>query len=121
MQEASQEDLASPEPEGEESLTFYATLAGAHSEKHGQALEVRFPDLCGPCKKTIKALLEQIGKRIEGVSPDRKPTEKKAAAAKKAPAAKEKVPAPSHGAAPDPNHATQTAGSRTPAAGVARA
>lgn len=32
---------------------------------------VRFEDLCTPCQRTIKGLLEQAGKKIEGVSPDR--------------------------------------------------
>ncbi len=34
-------------------------------------LHFSFEDLCAPCRKTVRALLEQVGKRIEGVSPDR--------------------------------------------------
>jgi hypothetical protein len=114
MQAASPEDLTSPEPEGEESLSFYATLAAAHDEK---ALEVRFQDLCTPCRRTIRALLEQVGKKIEGVSPDRKPAEKKAAP-KKSREAKEKTAA-SHAQPSEPNHtppATQLAKAAVPSA-----
>ena len=32
---------------------------------------VAFDDLCTPCLRTVRALLSQIGKHIEGVSPDR--------------------------------------------------
>jgi hypothetical protein len=112
MQEASPEDLASPEPEDADSLSFYASLANA-GEKHGDALVVQFQDLCTPCKRTIKALLEQVGKKIEGVSPDRKAVEKKAS---KKPVAKEKTATPSHGQLSDPQTHAQAAGSRTPAA-----
>ncbi len=34
-------------------------------------LAVRFEDLCGPCYRTVKNHLEQIGKKLEGASPDR--------------------------------------------------
>jgi hypothetical protein len=34
-------------------------------------LAVRFEDLCTPCLRTVKNHLEQIGKKLEGVSPDR--------------------------------------------------
>ncbi len=60
----------------DEGETFYAILVD------GQTFEVRFNDLCTPCKRTIRALLEQIGKPIKGVSPDRK-TERTPKEAKK--------------------------------------
>lgn len=34
-------------------------------------LEAKFGDLCGPCARTVKALFEQIAKKVEGLSPDR--------------------------------------------------
>lgn len=34
-------------------------------------MTVRFDDLCTPCLRTVKNHLEQIGKKLEGVSPDR--------------------------------------------------
>ena len=34
-------------------------------------VRVVFEDLCTPCRRTVHALLEQIGKKIEGLSPDR--------------------------------------------------
>lgn len=34
-------------------------------------LAVRFEDLCTPCLRTVKNHLEQIGKKLEGMSPDR--------------------------------------------------
>jgi hypothetical protein len=39
-------------------------------------LLVQFMDLCTPCLKTVKNHLEAIGKKIDGLSPDRKPGEK---------------------------------------------
>jgi hypothetical protein len=101
LQEASPEELETPEPEAAESVAFYAALANG-GEKHGDAIEVRFQDLCTPCRRTIKALLEQVGKKIEGVSPDRKPTEK-APPVKKPREAKEKTAA-SHAQPSEPNH-----------------
>lgn len=41
--------------------------------------KVSFEDLCAPCTRAVRALLQQVGKKIEGMSPDRKPREKKAA------------------------------------------
>lgn len=35
-------------------------------------MKVSFEDLCGPCGRAVKALLTQVGKKIEGLSPDRK-------------------------------------------------
>jgi hypothetical protein len=37
----------------------------------GPSVAVCFEDLCGPCERSVRALLEQIGKRIVGMSPDR--------------------------------------------------
>jgi hypothetical protein len=34
--------------------------------------KAQFKDLCTPCMQTVKNHLEQIGKKIEGLSPDRK-------------------------------------------------
>lgn len=113
MQEASPEDLTSPEPEAADSVAFYAALANG-VEKSGDALEVRFQDLCTPCRRTIKALLEQVGKRIEGVSPDRKPVEKKAKKLKEKTAA-------SHAQPSEPNHTPPAAQPAKAAAPSARA
>lgn len=44
-------------------------------------IRVRFSDLCSPCLRTVKALIEQIGRKIDGVSPNR--PEKKVSEAKK--------------------------------------
>lgn len=54
--------------EGEdEACGFTATMLGPPDTT------VNFQDLCGPCAKTVRGLLEAIGKRIVGLSPDRKP------------------------------------------------
>lgn len=54
---------------------FDATLlvddSDGESKKH-KAAQFKFQDLCGPCQRTVHALLEQIGKKIDGLSPDRK-------------------------------------------------
>jgi hypothetical protein len=71
---------------------FAATLRGGGVLG---VITVSFEDLCGPCHRTVRALLDQISKRIDGVSPDRK-------AAPKKPAAKEKGAA--NGATPHPTH-----------------
>ena len=34
-------------------------------------LSIRFEDLCTPCTRTVKNHLEAIGKKLDGVSPDR--------------------------------------------------
>lgn len=34
-------------------------------------MKVEFEDLCTPCQRTVHALLEQIGRKIDGVSPAR--------------------------------------------------
>jgi hypothetical protein len=71
---------------------------------------VKFEDLCTPCRRTVKALLEQIGKRIDGLSPDRHT--KPAPAPAKKPEAKEKGAA--NGTAPHPAQpAAHPAGSKT--------
>jgi len=38
----------------------------------GVKTETVFDDLCSPCARAVKALLMQVGKKIEGLSPDRK-------------------------------------------------
>lgn len=105
IQTATPEELASPEPDPADSFAFYAVLG---------ELDIRFQDLCTPCKRTIKALLEQVGKKIDGVSPDRK-TEKKPARKREA---TEKGDAPAHRSITDGHSA---AGAKATAAGVARA
>jgi len=39
-------------------------------------MKVTFEDLCSPCGRAVKALLTQVGKKIEGLSPDRKSSSK---------------------------------------------
>ena len=69
-------------PAGEGSLgQFEAVLRLTGTTGH---IKVTFEDLCGPCQRTVHSLLEQIGKKIEGVSPDRKPKEPKPEAKKTA-------------------------------------
>lgn len=82
-----------PETVPSPSHAFSARLQDAE----GKEFVVSFEDLCGPCQRTVRALLEQIGKRIEGVSPDRK-----AAPKKDQPVAKEKGAA--NGSTPHPTH-----------------
>jgi len=57
--------------------------------------KVEFVDLCEPCRRTISALLEQIGKKIDGLSPERKPREAK----KKEAASSSKAASQNHSAA----------------------
>ena len=54
--------------------TFQADLVVPHPEKASTNLlkRVEFEDLCGPCRSTVQQHLEQIGKKIDGMSPDRK-------------------------------------------------
>src|SRR5580698_7462368 len=66
MKAAAESDLTRPEEP--EIMRFQAHLAG-----HAQ---VKFSDLCAPCIRAVSALLQQIGKKIDGMSPDRKPTDK---------------------------------------------
>jgi hypothetical protein len=119
MQEVSTDDLDNPETaESEESLSFYATLAKSGEDQ--RTIEVRFQDLCSPCCRTVKVLLEQIGKHIDGLSPDRK-LEKAPAVKKPAGVAKEKTAAPSHGAPSEPNHTAQAQPAKAGAPNIARA
>lgn len=39
---------------------------------NGVRTSVTFDDLCSPCGRAVKGLLAQVGKQIEGQSPDRK-------------------------------------------------
>jgi hypothetical protein len=41
---------------------------------NGVRTAVTFDDLCSPCGRAVKGLLAQVGKQIEGQSPDRKAT-----------------------------------------------
>lgn len=68
------------QPEESPAAQLRATLYQA-GEKN--ALVVKFEDLCTPCQRTVRALLEQIGKRIDGVSPDREQRAKEPEAKKK--------------------------------------
>lgn len=72
----------------------------------GSGLDVRFEDLCGPCMRTVRALLDQVGKRIEGVSPDRAAKTASSTATSSPPTApieaKKQGPAPA-GPAPGPH------------------
>lgn len=72
-------------------------------------LEAKFGDLCGPCLRTVTALFEQIGKKVEGLSPDRvaKPKETKVEPEAKPAAAKKEEPAPSPAPAPKPQAAAK--------------
>ena len=80
---------------------FEATLLvddqDGKSKEH-QAGHVKFQDLCGPCQRTVQALLYQIGKKIDGLSPDRKEAgaKKKAAPLERAASSS---PSPHHSAA----------------------
>jgi hypothetical protein len=80
--------------EGKRPAAFAGMLVVCGDSGPAKLQEVKFEDLCGPCTRTIAALLQQIGKRIEGVSPDRK-----------APPAKKKGKSeeqPANGTAPHP-------------------
>ena len=43
----------------------------------GKKTAVKFDDLCSPCEKTVKNLIDSIVKEIKGKSPDRKSDAKK--------------------------------------------
>jgi hypothetical protein len=88
-----------PEP------TFRAILQGS------EPLVVSFEDLCTPCMRTVRALLEQVGKRIEGMSPDRKAAPKKPEAKEKG-AANGSTPHPAHSAAAGTAASTKGAADR---------
>jgi hypothetical protein len=81
-----------------------ATLSiGVALEPGSESNQIRFDDLCAPCYRSVKALLEQIGKRVKGMSPDRVAKEKAA------PKAKEKDPTPSPAPGPRPQPAKAVA------------
>jgi hypothetical protein len=82
-----------------------ALLAQLSLGAEGKNVTVRFEDLCTPCHRSVRALLEQVGKRIEGVSPDR--------VAKAKPAEAKKEGQAPNGPAP---RAGQPAASKNPAA-----
>jgi len=93
LQEAAPDELAKPEA-GDEAVAFYAALGEP-------SVEVSFEDLCTPCRRTIRAVLDQIGKRVKGLSPDRK-AEKKP----KAPSVAKEKPAAQHAQPAESVHAT---------------
>lgn len=55
---------------------FFALLTPG-GDSNSDTHKVSFEDLCSPCTRAVKALMQQVGKKIEGMSPDRKPREKK--------------------------------------------
>jgi len=63
-------------------------------KEDGTAVHVMFDDLCGPCRRSVLALLEQIGRTIDGVSPDREQKSKTTEAKKKGAAANGPAPTP---------------------------
>lgn len=73
---------------------FTATIY-EESPKFGdppKARIVSFQDLCAPCKRTVSALLEQIGKKIDGLSPERKERAAKKEVASSSKATSKKLP-----------------------------
>ena len=48
-------------------LEFKPSTGGTHDH-----IKLEFEDLCEPCERTIKNLVENIAKEIKGKSPDRK-------------------------------------------------
>ncbi len=56
---------------GATAATPPAVLVAVLHNPSSEPLKVGFDDLCGPCHRSVKALLEQVGKRIKGLSPDR--------------------------------------------------
>jgi hypothetical protein len=81
---------------------FEATLlvddSNGESKKH-KAVQFKFQDLCEPCQRTVQALLYQIGKKIDGLSPDRKERGAKKGAAPLERAAPSTTSSPRHSAA----------------------
>jgi len=68
-------------------------------------LEVTFDDLCSPCLKSVRALLAQVGKKIEGLSPARTAKSDEDKAKKEATAPVEaKAEAKKEGQAPHGTH-----------------
>jgi len=51
------------EPEVQKGAAFVGEMSGV--------VGFRFDDLCGPCYRTVKNHFDQIGKKLEGASPDR--------------------------------------------------
>ena len=82
----------------------------ADGPKHPE-LKVAFEDLCEPCLRSVRALLESVGKKIEGLSPDRKASTDKPEAKKEEPPHTEAAP-PAHAKEGTP------AGARTPKDGT---
>jgi hypothetical protein len=72
---------------------------------------VLFDDLCGPCQRSVKALLEQIGKKVKGMSPDRMTKEPVTE-----PKAETKPPADAKKADPPPPPATGPRNQSAPSA-----
>jgi hypothetical protein len=99
----------------DEGEVFYGIL----SDGLGPTVEVKFEDLCSPCKRTIRAVLEHVGKRIEGLSPDRKAEKKPRVAKKKA---EEKAATQQHAGQPPVTHSAthSPAGTLKPAAAPAQ-
>lgn len=69
-----QELGASDNTQAEQPPVFYSRMQ-VPGEK--AAVEVKFADLCKPCTRAVQTLAEQIGKKIEGLSPDRGPAKVK--------------------------------------------
>ncbi len=99
-------EAGTPDNQVPSSAAFSGGIPACNGEP---ALLVSFEDLCGPCARTVRALLQQIGKKIEGLSPDRH--ERKAKSAK-TPKVKEEAVAAEHkkeetnGSPPSPSHHT---------------
>src|ERR1700722_799807 len=68
MRESARE-LNFPPQDGEAPWTQFRAELKLSDEK---LLAVVFEDLCTPCQSTVASLVAQIGKKIEGLSPDRK-------------------------------------------------
>lgn len=93
----------------DEGDVLYAVLADGK-----EVLEVKFSSLCQPCCRSVRAILQQIGKKIDGLSPDRKPRKPKAEKPKEA---KKEAHAQANGHTPPVDHASAI---KPAAAGVAR-
>jgi hypothetical protein len=84
--------------EGVQEKPAHVLLAKLYGDPPEGDVVVQFEDLCSPCLRTVKALLGQMAKQIEGISPDRG-SGKRPAAKKEA---KERGVA--NGSSPQPNH-----------------
>lgn len=78
---------------------FEAKLFPPISGSEG-ARVIKFEDLCGPCYQTVVSLVDQIGAKLKGSSPDRTDRKDRAEGKKKEPAPKAPAPPPAHTAAP---------------------